>query len=89
MYLTENKLCSFCNTCEETLIEHLFFERSKIKPLMKRISEIIRSLDRRLLINEQILILGSVESNLKLDNLLLELTIYLYKCINKKLFLHC
>ena len=84
MNLTENKLCSFCNTCEETL-QHLFFECPKIKPLMKRISEIIRNLDRRLLINEQILLLGSVEPNLKLDNLLLELKIYLYKCRNKQI----
>ena len=84
MNLTENKLCSFCNTCEETL-QHLFFECPKIKPLMKRISEIIRNLDRRLLINEQILLLGSVKPNLKLDNLLLELKIYLYKCRNKQI----
>ena len=76
MNQTENKLCSFCNTCEETL-QHLFFECPKIKPFMKRISEIIRNFDRRLLINEQILLLGSVEPNLKLDNLLLELKIYL------------
>ena len=84
MNLTENKLCSFCNTCEETL-QHLFFECPKIKPLMKRISEIIRNLDRRLLINKQILLLGSVEPNLELDNLLLELKIYLYKCRNKQI----
>ena len=84
MNQTENKLCSFCNTWEETL-QHLFFECPKIKPLMKRISEIIRNLDRRLLINEHILLLGCVEPNLKLDNLLLELKIYLYKCRNKQI----
>ena len=73
MNLTENKLCSFCNTCEEPL-QHLFFECPKIKPLMKRISQIIRNLVLRLLIN-----------NLKLDNQLLELRIYLYKCRNKQI----
>ena len=52
---------------------------------MKTISEIIRILDRRLLINEQMLLLGSVEPNPKLDNLLLELKIYSYKCRNKQI----
>ena len=82
MNLAETNTCSFCNRCEEA-ISHLFYECQNITPIWERVSKLVNDLVQPMSVNKQNALLGSNETNVKLDRLLLEEKKYLYNCRNK------
>ena len=71
MNLAETNTCSFCNRCEEA-ISHLFYECQNITPIWERVSKLVNDLVQPMSVNKQNALLGSNETNVKLDRLLLE-----------------
>ena len=84
MKLVVSELCSFCECCEETL-KHLFWDCNKIQPVLRHIIKTLNTVDSNIVINSMSVLLGSGNSDLKLDILFLEYKKIIFLCKRKKL----
>ena len=86
MKIVDNKMCTFCKCCEETLL-HLFWECQKIQSLFQYLRENLHNFDDVLCCKS--FILGTETKDFKYDILFLELKRYIYLSKRKNFLPTC
>ena len=79
MNLKPSNICSFCNKREETLL-HLFYECEKVKPILQHLISMVREIDPLIQINSAKVLIGTCNSDYKVDTMLLNFKRYIVSC---------
>ena len=86
MKIIDNKMCTFCNCQEETIV-HIFWECRKVQPLFQYLKDKLHNLES--LLSCKSFILGTESSDFKYDILFLEMKRYIYLARRKQITPSC